>query len=344
MARETILTETARGDEDDSDLRPQRMDEMVGQRDVIERLRIAIDAARKRGEPLGHMLFDGPPGLGKTTFATCIPREMGVRIQITSGAIMRAPRDLVPYLTNAEQHSVVFIDEIHRMPAAVEEYLYTAMEDFRIDIILGEGVNARTHNLWLKPFTLIGATTRAGMLSGPLRDRFPIREHLGFYTVAELTEIVRRNARKLNIHVEPEAAEEIARRSRETPRIANNRLRWVRDYAQSRADGQVTLAVTHAALAMLEVDVLGLDKQDREYLETIIRVFSGGPAGIEAIAHTMNASRDTLEDEVEPFLLRMELVVRTPRGRVATPKAYQHLGRKTPEKQDEEPQKTLFEL
>lgn len=345
MARETLLTANEGADEQDSDLRPQKMDEMVGQRDVIERLRIAIDAARKRGDPLGHMLFDGPPGLGKTTFATCIPREMGVRIQITSGAIMRAPRDLVPYLTNAEQHSVVFIDEIHRMPRAVEEYLYTAMEDFRIDIILGEGVNARTHNLWLKPFTLIGATTRAGMLSGPLRDRFPIREHLGFYTVAELTEIVCRNARKLNIKIDPEAAHEIARRSRETPRIANNRLRWVRDYAQSRADGEVTLAVTQAALAMLEVDVLGLDKQDREYLETVIRVFSGGPAGIEAIAHTMNTSRDTLEDEVEPFLLRMELLVRTTRGRVVTAKAYQHLGRKIPEQRAaDDSQPTLFEL
>jgi Holliday junction DNA helicase RuvB len=232
---------------------------------------------------------------------------------------------MIPYLTNAEERSVLFIDEIHRLPAAVEEYLYTAMEDFRIDIVLGEGVNARTHNLWLKPFTLIGATTRAGMLSGPLRDRFQIREHLGFYTVEELTEILRRNARKLSVPLDDDAAREIAGRSRSTPRVANNRLRWVRDYAESRADGRATLKVAQAALKMAGIDNLGLTKLDRSYLETLIRVFGGGPAGIEALAHTMNTSADTLEDEVEPFLLRSELVVRTPRGRVVTVNAYQHL-------------------
>lgn len=327
MAREPVIGYTdIEANDEDRDLRPQRISEMVGQLDVIERLHIAVDAAKKRGESLGHILFDGPPGLGKTTFATCIPREMGVRVELTSGAVLKAPKDLIPYLTNAEERSVLFIDEIHRLPRAVEEYLYTAMEDFRIDVILGDGINARTHNFWLKPFTLIGATTRAGMLSAPLRERFHIREHLGFYTVDELTEIVRRNAVKLNVPIDEESAAEIAARSRGTPRIANNRLRWVRDYADSRAGGRITLPTSHAALQMAGIDALGLDKQDRQYLETIIRVFGGGPVGVEAVAHTMNTSTDTLTDEVEPFLLRSELVVRTPRGRIVTSRAYHHLG------------------
>jgi Holliday junction DNA helicase RuvB len=330
MARETIVTNGSHDDDFDRDLRPQRMEEMVGQREVCARLRIAVDATRKRGEALGHVLFDGPPGLGKTTFAMCIPRELDVGVQLTSGAVLKAPKDLVPYLTNAEERSILFIDEIHRLPRAVEEYLYTAMEDFRIDIILGEGVNARTHNLWLKPFTLIGATTRAGMLSGPLRDRFQLREHLGFYTVKELTCLVLRNARKLGVEIQPDAAEEIARRSRSTPRVANNRLRWVRDYATSRADGRVTLELACDALQMASIDTAGLDAQDRRYLETLIRVFGGGPAGVEAIAHTMNTSADTLVDEVEPFLLRNEFLVRSPRGRVATPKAHDHVGSNKP--------------
>ncbi len=325
MARETILKSYSSREDEDRDLRPQRMSDMVGQREVYERLMIVVDAARKRGEPLSHILFDGPPGLGKTTFALCIPRELGVGVQLASGPAIKAPKDLVPYLTNAEERSILFIDEIHRLPRAVEEYLYTAMEDFRIDIVLGEGVNARTHNLWLKPFTLIGATTRAGMLSGPLRDRFPIREHLGFYSVEELTEILRRNARKLSVPLDDDAAQEIAARSRSTPRIANNRLRWIRDYAETKADGRATLTVARAALKMAGIDELGLAKLDRDYMMTIIRVFGGGPVGIEAITHTMNASSDTLEDEVEPFLLRSELVVRTPRGRVVTARGYQHL-------------------
>jgi holliday junction DNA helicase RuvB len=325
MTRETILEGSTKEKEEDRALRPQRMSEMVGQQDVYERLMIAVDAARKRNESLGHILFDGPPGLGKTTFALCIPRELGVSVQLASGPGLKAPKDLVPYLTNAVDRSVLFIDEIHRIPRAVEEYLYTAMEDFRIDLVLGEGINARTHNLWLKPFTLIGATTRAGMLSAPLRDRFPIREHLSFYSVEELTEIVQRNSRKLEVKIEPKAAREIAARSRSTPRIANNQLRWVRDYADSRADGEITLAVARAALEMAGVDDLGLGRQDRNYLATIVRVFGGGPAGLDAIAHTMNLEPDTLEDEVEPFLLRTEMVVRTPRGRVVTAKTYQHL-------------------
>ncbi|MFO0939770.1 MAG: Holliday junction branch migration DNA helicase RuvB [Pirellulales bacterium] len=312
-------------EEGDVALRPKRIADMVGQREVIEVLHIAIDAARKREEPLGHILFDGPPGLGKTTFATCIPREMGVSVQMASGPALKAPKDIIPYLTNLEERSVLFVDEIHRLPKAVEEYLYTAMEDFRIDIVLGEGVSARTLNLQLKPFTLIGATTRAGMLSGPLRDRFQIRQHLGFYSHAELREIVTRNADKLTVEVSQDAAAEIAKRSRGTPRIANNRLLWVRDYAMSKSDGKVSLDIAVRAMEMTGIDPVGLDKQDRRYIETIIRVFGGGPAGIEAIAHTMNVSADTLVDEVEPFLLRSELIIRTSRGRCATPKAYEHL-------------------
>ena len=327
MPREPLLSaQTPEDDRATASLRPERMGDMVGQREVYERLRIAVDAAAKRGDSLGHILFDGPPGLGKTTFATCIPRELGVSLQIASGAALAAPKDLLPYLTNAEEGSVLFIDEIHRLPKAVEEFMYPAMEDFRIDITLGEGVNARTLNMPLRPFTLIGATTRSGMLSAPLRDRFQIREHLDFYSVRELTEIIRRNAKKLKVDIADDAAEKIAHCSRGTPRVTNNHLLWVRDYATSRADGRVSLAVAEAALDMRGIDVLGLDTQDRKYLETILRVFRGGPVGVEAIAHTMNAACDTLTDEVEPFLLRAELVVRTPRGRRLTSAGYTHLG------------------
>jgi Holliday junction DNA helicase RuvB len=311
--------------EEDTALRPQRLEDMVGQREVYERLQIAVEAARIRSEPLAHILLDGPPGLGKTTFATCIPRALNVPLQIASGAALAAPKDLLPYLTNAEEGSVLFIDEIHRLPKAVEEFMYPAMEDFRVDITLGEGVNARTVNLSLRPFTLIGATTRSGLLSAPLRDRFPIREHLEFYSHDELREIVGRNARKLRIELAEDAGRKIAACSRGTPRIANNRLRWVRDYATTKAEGRATLPVTEAALGMLGVDRLGLDPQDRKYLETI-RVFHGGPVGVEAVAHTLNTAVDTLTDEVEPFLLRAELVIRTPRGRKLTAKGYEHLG------------------
>jgi Holliday junction DNA helicase RuvB len=284
---------------EDRALRPQRMDEMVGQRAVHERLSIAIDASRKRGETLGHILLDGPPGLGKTTFATCIPRELGTTLQIASGAALAAPKDLLPYLTNCSEGSVLFIDEIHRLPIAVEEFLYPAMEDFRIDITLGDGVAARTINMPLRPFTLVGATTRAGLISAPLRDRFVIREHLDYYSPAELAEIVRRSAVKLSMPMDDATADEIARRSRGTPRLA---------------------------LEMQGIDELGLDGFDRKYLETIQRVFAGGPVGIEAIAHTMSAAPDTLEDDVEPYLLRCELVIRTPRGRKITPKGEEHVG------------------
>lgn len=339
MAREAVYQQTdpevsvaaELPTEPDTSLRPRVLDEMVGQRDVIERLKIAIEAARKRDQPLGHILFDGPPGLGKTTFATVIPGEMRTTVQMANGAGLKAPKDLLPYLTNLSVGSVLFIDEIHRVPRAVEEYLYTAMEDFRIDIVLGEGVSARTLNYQLRPFTLIGATTRAGMLSAPLRDRFQIREHLGWYSSAELCEIVCRNSIKLELPVDRPTAGVIAARSRSTPRLANNRLLWVRDYAQSKADGKVDESIAAAALNMIGIDELGLDKQDRGYLDTLMRVFAGGPAGLEAIAHTMNVSSDTLEDEVEPFLLRSELIVRTRRGRIATERAYRHLQQTPPD-------------
>jgi Holliday junction DNA helicase RuvB len=312
--------------EEDRALRPQRMSEMIGQREVYNRLEISIRAAQKRKETLGHILLDGPPGLGKTTFATCIPRELGVSMQIGNGATLKSPKDVVPYLTNAETGSVLFIDEIHRMQKSVEEFLYPAMEDFRIDLTLGEGVNARTVNIPLKHFTLIGATTRTGLISAPLRDRFQIREHLDFYTVDELSVIVRRSAGKLNIKIEDDAASEIAFRSRGTPRLANNRLRWVRDYADAKASGVITLAVAMEALEMQGIDKLGLDPQDKRFLETILRVFRGGPVGLESIAHTLNLEPDTLSDEVEPFLLRSELLIRTPKGRCLTEKGFRHLG------------------
>ncbi|MEW4562477.1 Holliday junction branch migration DNA helicase RuvB [Bremerella sp. JC770] len=325
MGREAILQGENNPNEEDKSLRPQSISEMVGQLEVRERLKVVVDAAVKRDEPLGHILFDGPPGLGKTTFATCIPKDLGVNFQLTSGPALQAPKDLVPYLTNADEKSILFIDEIHRLPKAVEEYLYTAMEDFRIDIVLGEGTNARTINLQVKPFTLIGATTRSGMLTAPLRDRFPLREHLDFYTHEELAEIIRRNSRKLDVTIDDDASLEISKRSRGTPRVANNRLRWIRDYVTSKADGHISMQLAQDAMAMQEIDTLGLDNQDRKYLSTIIRVFAGGPAGIEAIAHTMNAAPETLADEVEPFLLRTELLVRTPRGRMVTTKAVEHV-------------------
>ncbi len=330
MSREAIITGANDDDRQrDAALRPRRLSEVIGQKQIVRKLEIHVRACKKLNEPLGHMLFDGPPGLGKTTFATVLPNELGTSIQMTSGPALTKPADLLPFLTNLEEGSVLFIDEIHRMPSVVEEFIYPAMEDFRVDIVLGEGLNARTISMPLKKFTLIGATTRSGMLSGPLRDRFRMHEHLEFYSVEELAQIVAVNAKKLNTDVDPEAATELARRSRGTPRIANSRLYWVRSYSASESDGRVTTEIAHAALNLAEVDGEGLDKQDRRYLETLVGVFDGGPAGVEAIAATMNLAADTLADEVEPFLLREQFVVRTPRGRMATPKTYLHLG-KTP--------------
>jgi len=310
----------------DERLRPQRLDEIVGQRAVAERLAIALMAARKRGEPLPHILFDGPPGLGKTTFATVLHNELGVELNMTSGAALDKKMDVMPYLTNAAEGSILFIDEIHRLPKAVEEFIYPVMEDFRVDVVLGEGMSARTINLPLKKFTIIGATTRSGMLSGPLRERFHMHEHLEFYDAEDLARIITINAAKLRTTIDTQAACELASRSRGTPRIANARLRWVRDYAVARGDGNINLPLARDALQMQEIDSEGLDKQDRRYLETLIRVFKGGPTGVEALAATMNVAVDTLRDEVEPYLLRREFVVRTPRGRQACSSAYLHLG------------------
>lgn len=327
----------------DEELRPQRLHEVVGQRKVLERLRINLTATLKRQEPLGHLLLDGPPGLGKTTLALTLAREMGVECQITSGPAVEAPKDLLSYLTNAGHGSVLFIDEIHRLRPAVEEFIYPVMEDFRVDIVLGEGLNARTINMKLKPFTIIGATTRSGMLTAPLRDRFTFREHLDFYSEEELAEIVSRNARKLKTELATDAAGEIAQRSRGTPRKANNLLRWARDFATvHHVSGSITSDIIRRALEMLEVDRLGLDRQDRRYLETLLKVFAGGPAGIQALGHTMNVPPDTLEDEVEPFLLRLGFIQRTPRGRCITTAALEHLGLKPPQPQETDDQPRLF--
>jgi Holliday junction DNA helicase RuvB len=309
----------------DDELRPQRLSEVVGQRKVIERLKIMLDATQKRGEPLGHLLLDGPPGLGKTTLATVVPKELDRELQITSGPSLSAPKDLLPYLTNASYGSVLFIDEIHRLPPTVEEFLYPAMEDFRVDITLGDGLNARTINMKLQPFTVIGATTRSGMLTAPLRDRFVNRQHLEFYELDDLIAIVNRNAKKLRTTISDDAAEEIARRSRGTPRKANNLLRWSRDFAEIKADGCISHHVVVESFRMLEIDDVGLEMQDRKYLESLITIFGGGPAGLKSIAHSIDIPPDTLEDEVEPFLLRCGFIQRTPRGRMVTAATFQHL-------------------
>lgn len=336
MPREAIITgdssekpereEPKTIDPMDEKLRPQSLSEVIGQRAVAERLAVALEASRKRGEPLPHILFDGPPGLGKTTFATVLHKELGVELNMTSGPALDKKMDVMPYLTNAVEGSILFIDEIHRLPKTVEEFIYPVMEDFRVDVVLGEGMNARTINLPLKRFTIIGATTRSGMLSGPLRDRFHLHEHLEFYDTDDLAKIISVNASKLRTTVTEDAAWELAQRSRGTPRLANARLRWVRDYATARADGHITLAIARDALGMQEIDSEGLDRQDRRYLDTLISVFRGGPTGVEAIGATMHVSVDTLQDEVEPYLLRRRMIVRSPRGRKATLAAYRHLG------------------
>ncbi|MFZ9794554.1 MAG: Holliday junction branch migration DNA helicase RuvB [Gemmataceae bacterium] len=332
MARQPIVQQNtmSEGKERDAALRPRWLKEVIGQKAVVQRLQIVLNACRKLKEPMSHLLLDGPPGLGKTTFATVMPNELGTSLQMTSGPALTKPADLLPFLTNIEEGSILFIDEIHRLPRTVEEFIYPAMEDFRVDIVLGEGMNARTISLKLKRFTLIGATTRSGMLSSPMRDRFKMHEHLEFYTPEELAQIVSINANKLETKLSDEAAKEIAIRSRGTPRIANSRLWWSRHYAASEGNGEIDLKTAKAALEMAEVDRAGLDKQDRRYLETIVGVFAGGPVGVEALSATMNLPTDTLSDEIEPFLLREQFLIRTPRGRVASLKAYQHLGKPAP--------------
>ena len=307
-------------------LRPRTFEEYVGQTNVVENLKIAIDAARQRNQPLEHILFYGPPGLGKTTLASLIAKELGSALRPTSGPTLEKPKDLVGILTALEAGDIFFVDEIHRLGRVVEEFLYPAMEEFKIDFIVDRGAYAKTLKLPLKQFTLVGATTRAGMLSAPLRERFGITHHLDYYSPDELARIVKRSATVLSVPIDDDAAITIASRSRGTPRVANRLLRRVRDYAQVRADGRITKEVADEALQREGVDKRGLDKLDRAFVRTIIDHYGGGPVGMSAIAATLTEDAETLEDVVEPFLLKEGLVVRTASGRKATPAAYEHFG------------------
>ncbi|MCL6519368.1 MAG: Holliday junction branch migration DNA helicase RuvB [Armatimonadetes bacterium] len=307
-------------------LRPRTLDEYIGQTAVVDNMRIAITAARNRREPLDHVLLHGAPGLGKTTLAHIIAAEMGASIIATSGPALEKPKDVMGILSSLEVGDVLFIDEVHRLSRVVEEFLYSAMEDFQVDFVLDKGAYAKTIKIPLKRFTLVGATTRAGMLSAPLRDRFGIFAHMDYYSPEELTMVVQRSAKLLGVRVEPDGAEEIARRSRGTPRIANRLLRRVRDYAEVEGDGIITREIADIALTREMVDAIGLDKLDRSYLRTIIEYYNGGPVGIEALSATLNEETDTLVDMVEPYLLKIGFLNRTPSGRKATHLAYEHLG------------------
>ena len=330
------LISASRVDEDaqyEAGLRPRLLDEYIGQDRVRENLQVAIAAAKQRNEPLDHVLLHGPPGLGKTTLAYVIANELQVPVRATSGPAIEKPGDLVGIVTNLGPREVLFIDEIHRMSPAVEEILYPALEDYEVDIVIGQGPSARTVKMRLEKFTLIGATTRTGLLTSPLRSRFGITHRLEFYAPADIEEIVRRSATILSVPIDAPAAAEIAQRSRGTPRIANRLLRRVRDYAQVRASGQITLDVARAALQLLEVDEHGFDEVDRRLLRTIIDKFGGGPVGLNTIAAAISEEKDAIEDIYEPFLIQIGFLDRTPRGRVATPRAYDYFGLVSPAEQ-----------
>ncbi len=328
MTSDRVIAAAATSEDDatEAHIRPRTLDEYLGQEAVREQLRIFIAATRRRGEALDHVLIFGPPGLGKTTLSSVIANELGVNLRQTSGPVIEKAGDLAALLTNLQPHDVLFIDEIHRLQPAIEEVLYPAMEDYQIDIMIGEGPAARSIKLDLPPFTLIGATTRAGLLTAPLRDRFGIVQRLEFYSPEELVRIVRRSARILDISCEAEGAGEIARRARGTPRIANRLLRRVRDYAQVKGEGIITRAIADAAMSMLKVDQEGFDTLDRRMLSIIIESFDGGPVGIESLAAALSEERGTLEDVIEPYLIQQGFLLRTARGRIASAKAYQHLG------------------
>lgn len=335
MAKRLISTELIEEDKRiEGSLRPQLLSEYIGQEKAKANLRVYIEAAKERGESLDHVLFFGPPGLGKTTLAGIIANEMGVNFKVTAGPAIEKPGDMAAILNNLQEGDVLFIDEIHRLNRQVEELLYPAMEDFAIDIVIGKGATAKSIRLELPHFTLIGATTRAGMLTAPLRDRFGVVNRLEFYTVEELTEIVIRSAKVLNVAIEPEGAVELARRSRGTPRLANRLLKRVRDFAQIQYDNEITKQVADTALEYLEVDKLGLDHIDREILTTMMERFHGRPVGIDAVATTIGEDTGTVEEVYEPFLVQNGLIIRTPRGRVVSDLAYQHFGLPIPEQRE----------
>jgi holliday junction DNA helicase RuvB len=334
VEEERVISGSAQQEEEavERAIRPRRLDEYIGQQQVKTQLEIFISAARQRGEALDHVLIFGPPGLGKTTLANIIAAELGVNLRQTSGPVLERPGDLAALLTNLQARDVLFVDEIHRLSPVVEEVLYPAMEDYQLDIMIGEGPAARSIKLNLPPFTLVGATTRAGLLTSPLRDRFGIVQRLEFYGVEDLERIVKRSASILNAPIDATGARRIAQRSRGTPRIANRLLRRVRDYAQVKADGSINEKIADAALNMLEVDPLGFDTLDRKFLTTIIERFDGGPVGIDSIAAAIGEERGTLEDVIEPFLIQQGFVVRTARGRIVTRASYLHFGLKAPER------------